>query len=488
MGPETQSEYLKNLVLELCKLPAETEWVEFKHNNDNPEEIGKYISALSNSAVLAGKSSAFMVWGISNDSHEIIGTQFDPKTQKKGSEELESWLLRLLEPKIDFQFHSVIIEEKRVVVLEINQAYRHPVRFSGSEYIRIGSYKKELRKFPEKERQLWRAFDQTPFEKMNALDNVSADHVLDLIDYSSYFSLQNLPIPEGHISILNALESDQLIRANEAGTWSITNLGAILFAKNLTNFSTLNRKSTRVIVYNGTTRIQTKREQVGVKGYAVGFEGLIGYIDALLPTNEVLGSAIRKDVPMYPQMSIREIIANALIHQDFLISGTGPLVEIFDDRFEVTNPGTPLVETFRLLDSPPRSRNEALASFMRRIGICEERGSGIDKIVFESELYQLPAPEFDVTSDHTKVILFAPRPLSKMDAGDRIRACYLHACLKYVSKDYLTNTSIRERFGIEEANKAMASRIIRDAVDANMIKPYDDNAAKKMMKYVPFWA
>src|SRR5437667_2372712 len=155
---------------------------------------------------------------------------------------------------------------------------------------------------------------------------------------------------------------------------------------------------------------------------------------------------------------------------------------------EITNPGAPLVDTQRLVDTPPRSRNEALASLMRRIGICEERGSGWDKVVFQTEVYQLPAPLAEVVADHTRVVLFAPRPLSKMDKADRVRAVYLHACLRYVNREYLTNASVRKRFGIEPQNIAIASRLIREAVETGIVLPYDPDAAPKLMRYVPVWA
>ena len=163
------------------------------------------------------------------------------------------------------------------------------------------------------------------------------------------------------------------------------------------------------------------------------------------------------------------------------------MVEIFEDRIEITNPGVPLVDVRRFLDLPPSSRNESLASFMRRIGICEERGSGWDKVVFESEFYQLPAPLAEVPGDNTRVVLFAPRPLSNMDRADRVRAVYLHACLRYVKREYLTNTSIRERFGIEVRNSAKASRLIAEAVRDGAIMPEDPKAAPKLMRYVPWW-
>ena len=191
---------------------------------------------------------------------------------------------------------------------------------------------------------------------------------------------------------------------------------------------------------------------------------------------------------MFPELAIRELVANAIIHQDFHLSGTAPLVEIFSKRMEITNPGLPLINVDRFLDSPPKSRNELIASFMRRIGVCEERGSGVDKIVSQTEFFQLPAPVFETTEEHTRAILFAHRTLNEMDKDLRVHACYLHTCLRYVQRDFMTNTTLRERFGIEEKNSATASRIIRETVDAGKIRAYDDAAAKKFMKYIPWWA
>jgi len=214
----------------------------------------------------------------------------------------------------------------------------------------------------------------------------------------------------------------------------------------------------------------------------------MGYINGLIPANEVIGKALRREIPMFPDLAIRELVANALIHQDFFIKGAGPMVEIFEDRIEITNPGEPIVDTQRFVDTPPKSRNETLASLMRRFHICEERGSGIDKVVSQVELFQLPAPLFEVPEGFTRSVLFAHKELTRMDKTEKVRACYLHACLKWVMKDYLTNASLRERFGIEEKNKATISRYIKETVDEGLIKPFDESAPKRMMKYVPFWA
>ena len=481
-------EYLVGLVRELSELPRETEWVEFKVDRYEPAEVGEYISALANSAALAGKAFAHVVWGVADDDHAVVGTRFRPNDEKVGNEELESWLLRLLEPKLHFRFHGVSVDGRAVVLLEIGAAFRHPVKFRGQEYIRVGSYKKKLRDFPEKERALWRVFDRTPFEDGVAAERVPDDDVLRMLDYPAYFELLRRPLPANREGVLDGLADDDLIRRCDAGGWNVTNLGAVLFAKRLDGLRDLRRKAARVIQYRGDSRIETLREHVGVEGYAAGFEGLIGFINGLLPSSEVIEQALRRTVPRFPEPAVRELVANALIHQDFFVTGAGPMVEIFENRIEITNPGASLVDTQRLVDSPPRSRNEAIASLMRRIGICEERGSGWDKVVFQSELYQLPAPLAEVLEDNTRVVLFGPRPLSRMNRVERVRAVYLHACLRYVNGEYLTNASMRQRFGIDARNSARASRLIAEAIGAGEIVPDDPAAAPKFMRYVPTWA
>jgi ATP-dependent DNA helicase RecG len=480
--------YLCGLIQELAALPAETKWLEFKRNKAEPKEIGEYISALSNGAALDGKPHGYLIWGVDDASHEIVGTTFDPKTAKEGNEELESWLLRLLAPRIGFHFHTVVMEDRRMVLLEIDSAFRHPVKFQGSEFVRIGSYKKSLKDFAEIERQLWRTLDTTPFELQSAKEKIHGDEVLSLLDTTAFFKMLGKRTPATAEAVLKSFADHRLIEDMGANHWRIFNVGALLFARRLSDFGRLQRKAMRVIVYEGTGRVKTLREQEGGRGYAAGFEGLIEFVNNLLPVNEVIGRALRSSVRMYPELAIRELVANAIIHQDLGITGSSPMVEIFDDRMEVTNPGIPLMEPQRMLDHPPRSRNETLASLMRLVGVCEERGSGVDKVVFETEVYQLPAPAFEAAGDSMKVTLFSPRPLSKMNKEDRIRAVYLHACLRYVQREHMTNTTLRERFGIDAKNSATASRLLKEALSAGEVKLEDSGAPPKLRRYVPYWA
>jgi len=488
MMSERHQTYWQGLVQELRKLPSETTWLEFKHNKDNPHDIGEYLSALSNAAALDGRANAYLIWGIENNTHTILGTNFIPANSRKGNEALESWLSRLLNPRLYFRFISLTLEGLPIVLLEIPAASREPTQFKGKEWIRVGSNKKALKDYPELERKLWRHFDQTPFEMQIAAENLTDDDALALLEYPAYFDLLDLPLPVDRDAILSRLENDLLLLRNNSGTCDITNLGAILFSRDLKKFPSLTRKALRVIIYKGTDRMSTLREQGGRKGYANGFTGLMDYIHDLLPHNEVIGKALRQEKHAYPPLATRELVANALIHQDFSITGAGPMVEIFSDRMEITNPGLPLVGTERFLDSPPRSRNEKLASFMRRLGICEERGSGVDKVVAQTEFYQLPAPIFETPEGFTRVVLFTHKEWRDMDSRDRTRACYLHACLRYVQRMPMTNASLRERFGIATENSAMVTRVIKESISEGLIKPSDAEQSRRHAKYLPFWA
>lgn len=484
-----QDTELVSLVNSLCTLPTETEWVEFKVDNKWHDQIGENISALSNSVTLLGKEAGYVVWGIEDHTHKIIGTTFDYRTEKHGGQEIESWLSTLLSPKPDFRFHTVDIEGKKVVLLIIPPCSHAPILWKNISYIRLGSYTKPLHEHPEKERQLWRILDKSSFEGRIAKSNLTITDILSVIDFSKYFDLLKHPLPSEQKEIITLLIQEGMVVQRFENIFDITNMGAILLAKKLTDFEGLKRKAVRVISYAGNTRISGGREYVSDAGYAVGFEHLIDYVNSQLPLNEHIGNALRENTALYPEIAIRELVANAIIHQDFTIKGTSPIIEIFADRIEVTNPGIPLIEWKRFADAPPRSRNEQMAAFMRRIGICEERGSGIDKVLNSIEVYQLPAPEFHVTTEHTQVILLSPREFKDMTSEERIKACYWHSCLLYLGRKQMTNATLRERLGVLESNYPQISIVIRDTLKAELIKPFDpDNQSRRHAKYVPYWA
>ncbi|MCY3595458.1 MAG: putative DNA binding domain-containing protein [Bacteroidetes bacterium] len=478
------------LVKRLCAHPRETEWFEFKSSNANPKKLGQNISAIANAAAISGKPDGYIIWGIQDEDHQIIGTAFKPDSKRVKRDDLDHWLSQRLNPSINFRFHTDNVDGKPVVVLSIPRALDRPVRFENEAYIRVGSHTRNLNDFPEKESLLWRLSNSRTFETGVAIECVENSDVLDLLDYESYFELAKIPIPSHAPNLLQALQREKFISQRDDGSWNILNLGFLAFARNLGDIDSLRRKSTRIVKYSGTARYHGTRQEELLMGYAAGFASIIDYVNKLAPTDETFNGGIRKQEPRFPTIAVREVIANALIHQDFTERGTGPLVEIFDDRIEVLNPGAPLVDSKYFVNAPPKSRNEALAALLRRFGICEELGSGWDKIVHEIEVRQLPAPLIDVTSNSTCVTIYGAKPLSKMNPADRIRAIYLHACLRYAADKgaSITNTTVRQRFGMDRRNSAQASRFLREALAAGDIVPANPNAGRKFMEYLPYWA
>jgi len=356
--------------------------------------------------------------------------------------------------------------------------------FEGAYLMRAGE---ELVPMSEDRLRAIFAEGQPDWLSQASVNDCDDNKVVQLLDTQSYFDLLHLPYPVNRAGVLERFESEKLIQREGAG-WTITNLGGMLFAKKLESFDRLARKAARVIVYEGTNKLKTKLDKPGTKGYAVGFQGLVEFINGLVPSNEVIGQALRREVKMFPEIAVRELVANALIHQDFTESGTSVMIEIYDDRMEISNPGKPFISPERFIDEY-QSRNERLADLMRRLGICEEKGSGVDKVVQAAEAFQLPAPDFRVGERRTSAVIFAYTEIDAMERNDRIRACYQHCCLRYVMNEKMTNQSLRERFKLPEEKVATVSQIIAATVEAGKIKIADPTqTSTRYRNYVPFWA
>ncbi len=312
------------------------------------------------------------------------------------------------------------------------------------------------------------------WEELRASSLLSADEVLTRLDLSAVVKLLQRPMPENSTELMQWLCSEKMITPDGNGYY-ITNLGGIAAAHELDQFDTLRRKQIRVIRYRGTNKVETINEQLGHKGYAVGFEGLITFLKRMLPHSKVIQQSLREQVNVYPEIALRELIANMLIHQDFTITGAGPTIEVFDDRISFTNPGTLLANKRidRLIGTTPESRNELLASKFRLYRICEERGTGFQKVVAAVELFGLPPVLFTSLENAFQVTIYAPRKFADMPQSERIEACYQHAVLQYYSSQTLTNTTLRTRFKVNELQRNQITNLISEAVDAGRIKRKD---------------
>jgi predicted HTH transcriptional regulator len=459
--------------------------LEFKLNFHSEEEIGERISALSNAACLQNQANAYLVFGVEDTAHKVVGTTFRAKTHKKGNEDLEHWLATRLNPRIDFAVYEFDYDEnKHISLFVIPAAQNRPVTFFHKAYIRVGSITRKLSDFEEKERKIWNRGDYY-LENDLAKSGLSASDIVRLLSTETYFELLEIPYPSSQDGVINKFLSEQLI-VKQAKDYAITKLCAILFAKNLNDFDSLSRKSVRVIVYKGKGKIETVREQIFTKGYCVGFDNMLEWINGQLPANEVIGKSRRIDQRAYPEISIRELVANAIIHQDFEKKGF-PMVEIFSDRVAISNPGQPLIVPERFIDEYV-SRNEKMADLMRRSHFCEEKGSGVDKVIANNEAYHLPPINILVDDLRTTVTIYSYQKLSEMSRKDKINACYQHCCLQYMLNEKMTNQTLRERFEVEEKNYSTISRIIKEAIRVGVVKEDDpNNISKKYSRYVPFW-
>lgn len=466
---------------------VESPWLEFKQSNCKPQMLAECVSACANGAMLAGMERAYIVFGIENGTKKKVGTTVRLNELKKGNENLANWLTRMLEPRLLLEFLDFEEDGLQFAILVIEPSYDRPVRFGPTEFIRIGENVKNLKDFPEQERALWLATSRHKFESAVAIPHQRPAEVLEKLDADAYYALSGDEKPKGTDEIMRKFLALGFLKDDMEEGYDITNLGAILFARDLTMFPSVATKSVRVIQYVGRDKTKSEKEIEGRRGYAIGFAGLIQFIRNRLPTDERYSDGVRRNVPMFPMTAIREVIANALIHQDFTVTGAGPVVEIYEDRIEVINPGNSLIEIDRIIDER-RSRNEKLASAMRALGICEERGGGIDKAIIEIEEMSLPALEFIASQNAMRVVIFGPRKFGGLSKADKIWACFCHCVVRWIRHDYMSNTTLRERFSLTQEDYQAVSAVISDAKKAGRIVPADENQGNRNARYVPYWA
>jgi len=455
---------------------SEDQQLEFKEAKTQfgNDKLYKYCVALAN------EGGGYLILGIADKPpRPVVGT-----SAFNNIVEMAEKLFIAIGFRVDIE--EVMHPDGRVIVFHI------PSRLRGSAYHLGGKYLMRSGEslVPMTEERLRSIFAEGAPDWLEgpAIEGISAENVIEILDTQTFFELLKLPYPSSRAGVLERLMQEQLIDQAAEG-YTIRRLGAMILAKSLRKFSfDISRKAPRVVVYSGVSKVKTKLDQTGDKGYAVGFQGLVDFVMAQLPQKEVIENALRKEVKLVPEITVRELLANALIHQDFMIKGMSVMIEIYSDRIDISNPGDPIVPVERFIDGY-QSRNGRMADIMRRFSICEEKSSGIDNVILAVEGFQLPAPDFRHPFKRTSVTLFGHQPFEDMDREARVRACYQHCCLQYVLQKSMTNQTLRERFKLP-ANKSEAiSRTIRDAMQLNIIKLSDSKQISlRYRSYVPLWA
>lgn len=486
----TSEEYrfYERIVRNACALQGEEEWLEFKHSNSNPDLIGQYLCALGNAACICQKDNGYLIYGIDDASHEIVGTSFDPSTAKKGGEALESYLGHMLSKNAYFKFVKLFIEDRPIVIGVAMKAVSTPISFAGTEYIRVGSSLKKLKDFPESERKLWLSLSVFDFESMSALDHVEGSKIIDYLDLSCYYRNLQKPYPSKEEDILLDLTRDGIIREQDDGRFAILNCGALAIARDLSLFPSVSNRGIRIIFHQNQYLTSFSSEKTFDCGYAISLEQIVDYIDDRAGREEKIDAARRQSVHAYPPIAIREIIANAAIHQDLTSRGASIIVHLYPDRLTVTNPGKLLCDVKRSIDALPKARNEELARILRKMGFVEEQGSEFDRIEECLACEKMPSVGLETDEQKTVATLFHKRGYREFDKDDLTRTSYTFACLRHFNGLELTNSDLRERLGIEEKNAAIASRILKECVEIGALKSSESKKDKRSVNYLPFYA
>lgn len=454
---------------------SEHQRLEFKEakNQFDFVKLQQYCVALAN------EGGGSLLLGVADKPpRPVVGSQAFPDTVKTAQD-----LFQAIGFRVDVEV--VAHPDGRVLVFHI------PSRPRGTAYHLDGKYLMRAGEalVPMSEDQLRRIFaeGEPDWLEEHSATGLDAQQVVELLDTQTFFELLKLPYPTDRAGVIDRLLRERLVDELD-GAYAIRRLGALLLARRLEDFPDITRKAPRVVVYTGNSKLETRLDQTGTKGYAVGFQGLVQFVMNQLPQNEVIEDALRKAVKLVPEVVVRELTANALIHQDLNVGGASVMIEVYANRLEFSNPGEPIVPVERFIDGY-QSRNERLADLMRRFGICEEKSSGIDRVIQAAEVYQLPAPDFHAAHRRTVVTLYGPKPFEEMDRNDRVRACYQHAALKWVMSEKMTNQSLRERFHLGEDKAAIASQIIAATIEAGLIKSDESmGKSRKFARYLPFWA
>jgi len=465
----------------LYPIPAELNVIDWKSDlSDKKDRLAQHLCAFSNQTY-----GGFLVYGVNNDGSmfSVTKEQTDEIIKTLGNIARNNLVQPIILEHATYDFNG-----NSLLFIYIPECFEKPMHLrSGTIY---DSYHRSAGQTVKMSRQEVKLLISQSmglqFHEQTAMEQITADDVLKLLDYDSYFQLTNRNLPESKTGILDTLAEVEFVE-KQGDHWKITNLGALLFARDITKFKGLQYKNLRIISYIGKNRIEANPEMIFNEGYACGFERFIKFVMERTSA-EIIEKIFRETKTLYPERTIRELLVNTLIHQDLWQSGTHVMVEIFSDRIEITNPGIPLVDTNRFIDTPPKSRNEKIAILMHLFNLCELRGSGIDRAIEAVEKAVLPAPNFIKGDFYTKVIIYSKKNFSEMTKEDRIRACYQHCCLKYMENEKMTNKSLRERMGITEKNYPMASKIIKETIISGLIKEYSlENKSKKYTCYIPYW-
>lgn len=393
------------LVDRLRGLPRETEWLEFKHNNVDSQEIGEYLSALSNEAALLNQPRGYLIFGIEDASHAVVGTRFDPYTAKaKGNQDLLPWLAAHLQPNPGIEPHCFDHPDGRVALVAVGPARGRPVEFHGQGYCRAGTSKTKLANHPEKARRLW---------------SQGVDWSAAICEGASLADLD----PE---AIAKAREQFQIKHPNQAQeltTWddrTFLNKARLLRQGAVTHTAVLllGRSEAATLLSPAVAKVSWILKDAGNHEldyahigppFLLAGDHLLQRLRNLTVRALPSGTLFPQELSQYDPWVLREALHNAIAHQDYLRHGRITVVE-FPDRVLITNVGDFLPGTIRTVieqDAPQELyRNPMLADAMVELNLIDTQGGGIKRMFETQRRRSFPLPDYDLSaSDRVQVTI-----------------------------------------------------------------------------------
>lgn len=467
----------------LNPLPQELNELDWKASTSKSERMGRHLSAFANYT-----GGGFLVFGI-EDSGIIKG--LTKKELDQFSSQISNWARDLVIPEVRTHIFSFEYKKKSLLGVYIEEAFDKPVHIKNrtleDSYLRAGG---QTRKMTRGEiRQSMMSSRQQRFEELPAsLPPFILDNWMNYFDFTELLKRTKFDSPDSGRLYEHLFNNKLLIRVEQK--YIPTNLAVITCAKDFSLLPSYERYAVRIIEYTNTTKMQTKKDLTMQSGVSVSLDLIVQKIAEILPHSEIIQNATKLNMSVIPLIAIRELIINAIMHRDFSKTNSFITIEIYSDRIEITNPGglLPEISIDRLIDHPSVCRNEVLSDLLRKLGLAEERGSGVDNAVSAIELWGLPPVIFETQKDYFKATVLMPRNFNDMTKEERITAVYQHACLNKLTGKRTTNSSLRERFKFSSDETTKIGRLISDALEAGKIKLVNAAASKRDFHYVPYWA
>lgn len=467
----------------LSPIPQELNELDWKASTCKAERMSKHLSAFANYS-----GGGFLVFGI-DDKGTVNGL-----TQKDAdlfSGQIANWARDLVTPEVRTQIFSFVFKDKALLGVFIEEAFDKPVhKKSGTiedSFLRAGGQSRLMTR--DEIRHSMMSSRHQRFEEMPAsLPSIMVVNWQEQFDFSEFLQRTRFDSTDPN-RLMEHLFSHKLI-ARIDQKYLPTNLAILTCAKDLTQFPSYERYAVRLTEYSDTTKMQAKRDHTFRSGVSLSLDSIVKHIIESLPHSEIIQNATKLRTSVIPPVAIRELVINSIMHRDFSKTNSFITIEIFSDRIEITNPGglLPDISVDRLIDHPSICRNEVFSDFLRKLGLAEERGSGVDNALIAIELWGLPPIIFESQRDYFKAIILMPKKFNDMSKDERITATYQHTCLNKLTGRRTTNSSLRERFKFSAEETTKIGRLITDAVEAQRIKLANPNASKRDFHYVPYWA